>query len=782
MKSILPLLLLAACAVSVWLLTSGEEATGPGLTEPGAQEAALEEPDRQDARELQEPEAATLEREQVSTTVEPEQDQDLAQEESEEPTAPGLHTIQVRVVGPDGTPKAGVPVALIYTAIWGPQPMDRALSDDDGMVTLEEERIWGPREEVRAMHVGFPFHCKDASPPFDFQSDAWPEEPVELELPATGGVEVHLLDEDGEPWTNPVELKMAPVSMFSKKGKALREKSLANLGLEVDDGIGIFPHVGLGRRFEVGVPWDPWARWETVRVAGPKEAGEVVKVELRVQDVRPQWTVRLLHEDGKPIADREVLVQRASWYGSDGRNFSSMSHLGTFTSDADGKLKWPFSEELKGDHEELRFTAGPTGDPRFGYGTLLLMSTHAGQDQDFGELILAGPTLLASGTVQDASGNPLDAYVAAHHATYHPLDPDAAPSFDWTPGGHSEKPALGAFRAVGVTDSPLVQLKASAEGFAEKMVTVDRGSEGVTIVLHADYGIAGRLEVPDGFDPKDLMVRFLADGGPRGFDKYRGAYPHATPDAEGNFRIAEIPERVPGAVAVIDKEGGFKLALVESVVPTLIGEAGDPRLEPLVLDQVFAYAVKVVSPTGGKVRGFTWALEGELDPLQDNGNFDFGDDFGFLWTGERATVAILADGYRVTIAELQPGDNEVELLRAPLVQFEAPELPALPEGLRYSIKLDSLDGPDILDLETNLPTGAQGGVFPVPMPGTGNFQVQLSVWDRKTGASVDVLVDNEPWVFDFHISEQGGQAIHVPIPVSGVEAAVQEALAAQEDA
>ncbi|MGB0952038.1 MAG: hypothetical protein ACPG31_02320 [Planctomycetota bacterium] len=776
MKRLLPLLLLAACSVSIWYLMQDEDGDSTGGAAATVVEVTESDPEVAEADLEDAPDAGSLERAELTEAETAPVDATTESESTD--LGADLHLVGVRVVSPEGVVKAGVPVVLMYDALWGPQELARAETDEKGMALLLEQYIYGPKEEVRAMSIGFPFHCKDASEPVTFTSDAWPEEMIELELPATGGVEIHLLDQDGELWTNEVELKMAPVSMFSKKGKVLREKSMANLGLMVQDGIAIFPHVGLGRRLEIGIPWDPWATWDIVRVAGPKEPGEWVKVELRVKEVRPQWSVRLLFEDGTPLAERDILLQRSSWKMSDGQNFSSSGYIGTYWTDKDGNLKFPFSEALTADHEEMQFTAGPTGDARFGYAKLELLSTYAGQDQDFGDLTLAGTTLLAAGTVQDASGNPLEANVLAYQAEYHPLDADAAPDFDWAPGSNTEHGDAGAFRTFGVSNSPTIRLTVSAEGFAEKQVTVDRGSEGVSIVLQTDLGIAGRMQVPAGLNPRDTVVRFLADGEPRQFDQYRGQYPDAIPNEEGEFRIAEIPERVPGAVAVIDRESGLMLALVESVVPTMLGEVGDARLDPLILDGVHSYQVKIVGPNGGKIRGFTWMLEYDFTVMQDHGNYDFGDDFTFLWTEERATVSILANGYRITTAELKPGENTVEILRAPLVMFEAPDLPTLPDGLRYSIELDSLDGSDLLDLDTNLPSGAAGGVFPVPMPGTGDFQVKLSVWNRETGASAEVLVDGEPWVFDFHIQENAtGQKIAVPLPVDGIQAAMKEAQA-----
>lgn len=779
MKRLLPLLLLAACAVSIWYLMHEEEGASPDVSADSTVEVSEDVAQETGAMQEAEPEAGSLERAELAD-VPAAPTEDATEVASEDPTKADLHRVSVRVVSPEGVAKAGVPVVLMYDALWGPQELARAETDEEGIALLLEKYIYGPKEEVRPMSVGFPFHCQDASAPFTFGSDAWPEQTIELELPATGGFEIHLLDEDGNLWPNPVELKLAPVSMFSKKGKALREKSMANLGLMVEDGVAIFPHVGLGRRYEIGVPWDPWATWDVIRVAGPKEEGEMIKAELRVKEVRPQWSVRLLLEDGKPIAEREILIQRSSWRNSNNQNFSSTGYLGTYWTDADGNLRFPFSDALAADYEEMQFTAGPTSHERFGYGALELLSTYAGQDHDFGDFVLGSPTLLAAGTVQDASGNPLEASVLAYHAQYHPLDADAAPDFDWVPGVNTEHGEVGSFRTMGVSDSPVIRLTVSADGFAEKQVTVDRGSEGVSVVLHADLGIAGRLQVPPGLEAKSMVVRFLADGGPRQFDQYRGSFPDAIPNEEGVFRIAEIPERVPGAVAVLDRGSGILLGMVEAVVPTLIDEVGDPRLDPLVLDEVFHYQVNLVGPNGGKIRGFTWSLEDDRDVMPDNGNYDFGDDFSFLWAEDRATVSILANGYRITTANLSPGENTIEILRAPLVLFEAPDLPTLPEGLRYSIKLDSLDGPDLLDLQTNLPKGAAGGVFPVPMPGTGGFQVELTVWNSETGTAADVLIDGEPWTFDFEIEENPtGQKIAVPLPVDAIQQAIQEAQASE---
>ena len=771
MKGILPLLLLAACAGAAWFLMAEEDDSKSGTETPvvSSTETGLEEPAQPSETTI---EAGTLDRQEVASDITAE---NVALEGTEDPEVDPLQEITIRVVSPEGIPKPGVPVVLLYEALWGPQELDRQRTGEDGTVTLKEQPIWNPNEEVLQMAVGFPFHCAKASEPVKFGTDAWPAEVVELELPETGSFEVHLLDQDGNLWPHPAELKMSPASMFGKKGKGFRDKTMANLAYMVKGGIAVYPHVELGRRFDIGIPWDPWATWETVRITGPKEVGEMVKVELRVQEVRPQWTVRLLHEDGMPLSSREVLVQRKSWERSVGSQYTRMNFLGNYETDADGRLMFPLSADPTAAREELQFTVGPSGHPRFAYGTREILQSQAGQDQDLGDLLLQAPTLLAAGNVRNAAGVPLEASVSAAQAYYNPFDPEAEPEFDWTPGSELHRGEDGAFRITGIPKSQTVRLSASANGYAEKVVSVDRGCEGVEIVLATDLGIPGRLQVPAGIHHNDLIVRFFADGETRQFQKYNNSrYPDAGPKEDGSFRIAEIPDRIPGAVAVQHRHTGILLALVESVVPTILGETGDPRLDPIDLGQLQAYRVEVESPFGGKVRGLRWAIADDGALLPEDGEYDFGNDFDFLWIKTQATVHVLADGFLITTANLTPGDNFVELRSAPLVQFEAPDLPALPEGLRYSIQLDSLDGPDLLDLHTNLPTGAQGGVFPVPMPGTGRFQVQLSVWNRETGKSADVLVDGEPWLFDFRVGDQAaGQKIEVPIPVEGIEQAVE---------
>jgi len=691
---------------------------------------------------------------------------------------PPLATVRVQVVNPDGKARTSVPVLLQRTEPWGAMTLDQETSDKQGYLTLTDAPRFGASAEARPVTIGFPFPVRGASKPLEFQSDSWPQETVVLTIPATGMVEVHLLGLDGHPWSRPAEVHLAPVTLFAKKGKPIRAEGISNTGVEAKDGVALFPAVGLGMKLEIGILYDSWADWKVVRVSGPKEAGQSIRVDLQAEAEAAVWSMRLLDSAGTPLANRQVAGTRRSWSADTTSIRSSARWLGSYLTDEKGRLAFPAVDAFEADVSELQLLVDSTADAVTAYGTLPVLNSHSQTTTDFGEQRLQLSERLVSGQVLSPAGVPVHATISLTAPEVAPIGQDIGLAAEYAaiPDSRSTDLGEGRFEAFGISEENVLRLKVSATGFLPQELDVNKGSSGIRIVLAPDLGIPGRLVVPEGFAAKEFRIIYRAGIKPPSEADWWENQQEATPDAQGNFRISELKEAAPGFLAVFHRDSALKILQVEQVVPIASEELVDPRLDPLTLPELFRFQVKAGGP-GDDSPMLQWGI---LDPpgMADRGfGYTWGGNFDFVLLRPQAKIGILADGFRYQEVTVVPGENQISLKRAPLVQFQATELPQLPDGLRYSISLDSLDGPDMLDLTTSLPEGIGGGVFPAPMPASGRFTVRLKVRNRETGVDAEVLDGTEPWAFTFEIAEEAaGQLIDIPIPVEGILDAIQKAL------
>lgn len=770
MSRTLALLAVVAAAVLLWWFT---QAPTPPPTTVGGNDPALESGSTVE-RPSQQPEAAPgLEGDSgvARTDATP-----LATEEESEVAAEELASVRVQVVDLAGEPRRGVPIVLLREEIWGAEPLTQENTDAEGYVVLQDQRRFGPKaKEAAQMTVGFPFPMQGASKPVQFTTEAWPKETIRLELPDTGSVEVHLLALDGTPWSHPTQVHIAPVTLFAKKGKPIREKGIANTGLEVHDGVARFPHVGLGYRFEVGIPWDPWAKWEIARITGPKEAGESVRVELRATSATPVWELDLVDMQGVALAHRSVLVQWRSWSQSAGSHTERSSYIGSYDSDAEGHLAFPRPSGIQGEVARLLLTAGENEHGLMAYGEVPIPLEQEQHAIDFGRQVLALSEMLVAGSVTTPDGSKLKARIEAQDNKVSPLADLNKPNLDLVEGSRTIHKEDGSFEEWGVSQQATLLVKVSAEGYLPQSLTVNRGATGLSFVLAPDLGVGGRLSLPEGFAAKEFRVVFRAGIEAPKDSAWWKREMEDTPQEDGQFRIAELKDAAPGYLAVFHQGSSLKVAEFANVVPVPVDGPQDPRLDPVPLSKLYRFHVQATGP-GDDSPMLQWARMDRHADKDKGFNFTFSGKLEFVSDQDSAKVAILADGFLYQEYLLQAGSTEVTLQRAPMVQFQAPELPTLPKGYRYSIDLDALDGPDLLDLSTSLPEGIGGGVYPAPMPASGQFSVRLNIRNSETGEMVSVLDGENPWEFSFEIAEEAaGQLIDIPIPVQAIHDALAQA-------
>lgn len=288
-------------------------------------------------------------------------------------------TVTVRVLGPDGAPRAGVPLGLSASFSQGEmhdEVEDSILGETDEhgvlLVRPEEHLGSGTPPSVLDVYVRAPGLLVARSSIANGVTDA------SIRLPAYGSVRLRVQSFDGKP------LADAPhwLSWIAGQDESDTPPGVGHATAAGRSGVAVFPYVGLGLSLGVSINCGMFASWS--QVAGPTAANQEV-----VHDVvcaTPGSFVaraRLLDADGQPLSNRRVRIVSDSGYGS------------SANTDADGRM----SCRIHGDDDEPKpFTF-----------TMLVMergkSLHAfeavtalpGRENDFGDLRATAVEVIATG-------------------------------------------------------------------------------------------------------------------------------------------------------------------------------------------------------------------------------------------------------------------------------------------------------------------------------------------------------------------------------------------------
>lgn len=211
--------------------------------------------------------------------------------------------LRVRVVGPDGLPRAGQNVVLDFPAV-GPfdsrvvwERIELPPTDASGLTRLRDAAV-----RTSGVSTGDPacvrleYHSRTT-----FVLDPVPTEPVELRIEPRGSIAVRLCDASGRPWSLPVprcSVDVAPIRTADGK------RALGGLVSFAPDGIATVGHLELMRDWQVS---DRTKFLESVMARGPVVDGEVVRIDLCVAQRTLVVHGVLRGPDGTPLA-RPFLV------------------------------------------------------------------------------------------------------------------------------------------------------------------------------------------------------------------------------------------------------------------------------------------------------------------------------------------------------------------------------------------------------------------------------------------------------------------------------------------
>lgn len=519
----LALLALLGAVLCAWILRSGEERGGAraGLaaevgSSVGRAAAELAAPVASEVADA--PQAASGAREVAAPQVAP----GAPPARSDRPSPDAL---VVEVVGPDGTPLAGIPLRVDPGRDVDPGPPPPQVTDARGRAVFEGLRArlaqepgpWWLRAEI-------PFE----QPPRIALLGRMLEPVVRLELPPGGPLDVAVRELDGRPAPRGSSLRLKLVLREERDALDLAGPEWKETPVE---GAVRFPWIELGREWELAA-WRPKGVEATrLRTQGPVQVGVTVARELVLGSDHPVVSYRVLRPEGTPLASAEVELGRSTNFGSRESSPVTTDAQGRFTLDA-GAVFFRTGSFL--------VTYRPAAGPAL-MGRLSLPPAPVEGWNDGGDVLLVPEPLLCAGRVVDGSGAPVpeaEVVVGREHA--------------WM-GGYTVSTrcdAAGRFELRGLWIDERFPVRASSGSASSEEVTVHQGDGTLVLVLRPRFTLAGQLVLDPGVDPG--AIRFALERGgqrseisrqqqPWGFSRsLRRRPPPSSPQPPGSFELEPI--------------------------------------------------------------------------------------------------------------------------------------------------------------------------------------------------------------------------------------------------
>lgn len=604
-------------------------------------------------------------------------------------------SVTIQVVDEQGSPVAGVPVALGWrqdpgsnvsvSMIW--QGETRG---DDGMVVMRQfeelvHRRYSTGEvdesEGKWLVVTFPFPLAEPVE-VGFDPRQLPAEPVQLVLPETGSLRVDLQDSAGNGHSR------AWIYLWQRTGGSSLRDSTDGWGRRISQYVQegetslLYPHVGLGLDLKLSA--DPPFGYRKIELEGlgPLVPGEEVSYVLRFAEKVGMLVGRALGPDGEPL--RERTLNAAVWVDEPQRERWELSH--SCRTDAEGGFRMPLRFEQDVELREMHLETDDHEDSLMLAGDVTLEgSTSSGGEFDLGDVVLVPPPVVVSGTVQDAAGEPIYwAMVDVAWKDIYGENPDQfvwRNDFDLRAMTHKD----GSFTCYGeVTDREYALRVMRQEYVPVELLPFEPGDRGLEIVLRTEGRLEGSVIVPEGISPERIGIEVRTTGDSKPFNWRAAERPH--PDGRFN-----LPRLTPGTFDVffhLDQESG-PVHSVQGVVVEGGGTTDDSRLQNVDLRSIlYAFELDVVAEDGESVSGphIAFRPAGETT-VPRRVVFDSGS--GTLVTAwPEIDIEVRAHGYRASRLEEVHGDRRIVLQAGIPVRIRLSddvELPKAPFELRIAV-------------------------------------------------------------------------------------------------
>lgn len=578
--------------------------------------------------------------------------------------------------------------------------------------------------------------------------EALPRDPVILVVPATGSVEVSVLDELGDPLAGEAKVTIGVV----RKGEARRLPSNTRdlrpaLEKPLENSRALFPHVGLGCELEVIASSAGTMVSTRTYGAGPFRAGEKVSFELRLGLDYPVLRFRALDERGAPIVEEElhVTLHHEAIAMSSDRPF-------TVRTDEHGVARIDLERRWTKDMTRVLLLTRNSKEPTEQMAQVDIGREFAPGAHDLGDVVLEPTVLLVRGRVVSESGTPIPGARLTVEAA--PADSDAL-VFRQTLRGEADE--QGRFEFRDHSRGKALRLDAAASGWLTKKQRFLPGEEDLVIRLQAEGAIAGRVLLDEGIRPGNLRLRVEPSPDSRARRVMNGT--GALPD--GSFRIGGL---FPGRYDLFLEggAGGPRVFEVEGVLVQSGETTRDPRLDPIDLRGIlYEHRVTLVLPDD--------ALPPSSHMLECRPSVGKGRASMIFWAGEAHLITtwphidfeIDLPPYRAEKIEHASGDIEV-LLRlgypVRIVLRGDAELPDPPLFLKATLKL-----PHARNMDLEGPAFDEHRELLLRVPEPGRLKVTWIIERSTAGSSLAMVVDIRPEQYVEVLDVEGEQTVEITL-------------------
>lgn len=573
-------------------------------------------------------------------------------------------SLAIEVRDAEGQPMPDAPVAVFQGARF-----DEARTVWTGVTDADGTRRVRHFQEWRAGDLGGRFAAVLQVPNKDivaveFPASPLPEEPVQLQMPATGRLEVIVTDQGGNPilaecqlsvganrkQPRPLDLPVSSRADWTRQQKPLGETVV------------VFPYVGLGLELATFLRHHADERGSRrSMLRGPVEPGQVVRVAL---PIGPEFAV---------LAARFVLPDGLPYGGSIGLSLTSVKgvlSVGRMSTLEDGRGDYllradteglALNLDLRAERDELawglRQPLGPIGP---------------GMRRDLGTLMLRDLEAVARGVVVDDLGIPiLNASVRLQQFVQRGNKPEWVDA----PLARTSTDSEGRFRLACPVPPASIRLHVQAANHFAK--STDPFAPGIDLAIQLDrHGVLlGRILLPE-WMPQDAATISLVSQN----DRSRNRTVPLRTRRNGQFAIgALVPDRYDLSITVRNfPEPLFQLGGIQ-VAP---GDNRDPRLASLDLrNWLYRYALTAVGPRGETIADLNGPILMRSQSADGSKR-----ETGFRWRNGKAEIITPAPyidivafgpGYPPTPASLNPGEQTLYMHKLAPAVFRTPGLRSL---------------------------------------------------------------------------------------------------------
>ena len=571
--------------------------------------------------------------------------------------------LEVLVVDERRAPVEGIPVAYRALSRGTGHSLAKAVTGPDGRVRLPHlqeaiTRAGSDRQHVVA--IGLPL---EPTVQAEFDPGAPPDEPLLLVLPATGTVEVAVLDPSGAPYPDGLQIalqkQMPPEqrARYSQQGM-VHQDFLGMRWVEVRDGIARFERVGLGLTLECGADFERTMEMQSITAPSPSRAGETVRLTLQQTRRHAAFTGRLIGADGTALARQPV-----QWVTYGAATLRRVTY-GSIRTGEDGSFRVPCSTAALEQRVGLLVFTLPQTGTRIDLACVTLPQPLPAQDHDLG-VIAAGTPVFVAGRALAPDGSP----ALGTHGSVEALtpQPDGMAAFLEELQWSTDEDAR--FVITGLMPAGRYRLRAWVSKRPEwelPPVEFETGAEDLELRFTTATSVRGRLVADPGIELAEFVagLEFAQSGGGITVSS-------ALVSADGSFVFR--PQSAGSARLTVATPTGEPLLQRDGVIVTAgaVLDLGDldlrGRLQRTQLALIGAHgeAIHEAALWGARFQHLPQSLTAETSRFPRA-----------LITAPGARLLISAEGYGVTEVLLQGGAQTAALRPASKLQISYAGLPA----------------------------------------------------------------------------------------------------------